>query len=435
MSVPPPASAVIAPPVRKTLAPSTDLPPRPSPWRWMPWLIIRLALVAVAFAVWHYRDQWLPHVKPLLIRETAAPTKPAARPVAVVTAPVKQRDMDLFLNGLGTVTASNTVTIRSRVDGELTKVAFQEGQFVQEGQLLVEIDGREYEVQLAQAEAQLARDEATLAAAKLTADRYEKLIPTRSVTQQEVDAHLALMAQAEGAIRIDRALIKDANLQLSYCRILAPISGRIGLRHVDQGNMIRANDPNGIAVITQLQPISLLFTIPQDDIVRVQRQINADVKLPVTAYDRDFKNQLAAGQLEAIDNQVDPLTGTVRLKAAFENKEGMLFPNQFVNARLLVDTKHNAIVVPSAAVQRGPAGTFVYVVKEDETVELRSVAIGPTEGSETSIESGLSLGELVVVEGLDKLQPGANVVSRAKEKKSETSDAKRTEPAKKEAAQ
>lgn len=439
MTLLPPVSEASAPPIRKAAVPPAETPPppqRPSRWRWIPWVLVRLLALAAAVAAWHYRDEWLPKAKAFLIREETKPTKPAARAVAVVAAPAKQRDLNLYLNGLGTVTAFNTVTIRSRVDGELINVAFDEGQFVTEGDLLAEIDGREYEVQLEEAEGQLARDEATLDAAKLVMARYEKLLPTKSVTQQEFDEHLALMGRTEGVIRTDRALVANAKLQLSYCRIVAPISGRIGLRHVDKGNIIRANDMTGMAVITQLQPISLMFTIPQDDIVRVQRRLHSESesKMEVAAFDRDFKTKLAVGHLDAIDNQVDPLTGTVKLKAEFENDESTLFPNQFVNARLLVETKQNAIVVPSAAVQRGPGSPYVYVLKEDDTVELRNVTIGPAEGTETSIESGLTAGELVVVEGLDKLQPGAKVATRDKEKKAEAEGAKQSEAAPKEAS-
>jgi multidrug efflux system membrane fusion protein len=220
--------------------------------------------------------------------------------------------------------------------------------------------------------------------------------------------------QTEGGLQTVRATLANAKLQLDYCRITAPISGRIGLRLVDQGNIVRANDSNGLAVITQLQPISLLFTIPQDDIIRVQKEMRVGESLAVDAFDRDFKTKLATGKLVAVDNQVDPTTGTVRLKAVFENEDSSLFPNQFVNARLLVDTQRNALTVPSAAVQRGPNSTFVYVVQSDETVELRNIEIGPAEGSETSIINGLSAGEIVVTEGLDKLQPKAKVTTRDK---------------------
>ncbi|HEY4262658.1 MAG TPA: MdtA/MuxA family multidrug efflux RND transporter periplasmic adaptor subunit [Schlesneria sp.] len=375
------------------------------------WLVVG----GLGVAGWYYQPQWLPQVKTWLGMNKPATTKPA-RVVPVSTAVVKKRDMPLYLNGLGTVTAFKSVTIRSRVEGELIKVAFSEGQMVHEGDLLAEIDPRPFEVQLNQAEGQLARDQATVKTAKTTLSRYEGLASSKSIAAQQVDDQVSIVQQTMAMIQTDEATVANAQLQLTYCRITAPISGRIGLRLVDQGNIVRANDPTGLAVITQLQPIALVFTIPQDDIARVQKRSNSTDNLVVDAFDRDFKVRLASGKLLAIDNQVDATTGTVRIKAEFANEDGMLFPNQFVNARLLVDNKRDAIVVPSAAVQRGPTSMYVYVVKEDETVELRNVVPGPTEAAETSIESGLEAGEMVVTDGLDKLQPGAKISSRKKEK-------------------
>ena len=377
-------------------------------WSVFGWLLFG----ALVTAGWYYRTLWWPTVEPYLAFKAPAPTKPVARVVPVVTAAVRQRDLHLYLNGLGTATPFKTVTVRSRVEGELIKIAFVEGQMVNEGDLLAEIDPRAFEVQRDQAEAQLARDEAALKSVNLTLTRYKDLLSSKTIAQQQVDDQTALVQQAEGALRADQALVANAKLQLSYCRIEAPISGRIGLRLVDEGNIVRANEATGLAVITQLQPIAVVFTIPQDDIARVQLQSREGRVLEVDAYDRDFKLKLASGTLAAIDNQVDPQTGTVRLKAVFANEDGLLFPNQFVNARLLVETRPSVLVVPSAAVQRGPASPFVYVVQTDETVELRSVVIGPSEGIETSITSGLEPGEAVVTEGIDKLQPGAKVSLR-----------------------
>ena len=400
------------PPMPET---STSSPKRAALW----WLLV----FAVAGAAWHYRRLWWPWVMTLIPIGAAPPSKPAARIIPVATAIVLQRDMDLFLNGLGTATAFKTVTVRSRVEGELLKIAFTEGQMVSEGDVLAEIDPRAFEVQRDQAEGQLVRDEATLKLAKITLDRYQDLLKSNVIAQQQLDDQAALVQQTEGAIQTDRAMVANARLQLSYCHIVAPIGGRIGLRLVDQGNVVRANDPSGLAVITQLQPIAVVFTIPQDDIARVQKEMRDDQALTVDVYDRDFRVKLASGKLAAIDNQVDPTTGTLRLKAVFENEDHLLFPNQFVNARLLVDTKRDAIVVPSSAVQRGPTFTFVYVVQPDETVELRNVVIGPTEGTETSIDSGLTPGEFVVTEGIDKLQPGTKVSTREKEKEKKSSGA------------
>ncbi len=388
---------------------------------------LRVLVTSVVVAAWYYRVSWLPWITPML-SGSAPPPKTAARAVPVVTATVQQRDMNLYLNGLGLVTAFKMVTIRSRVEGELIKVAFDEGQMVREGELLAEIDPRPFEVQREQAEGQLARDEAIRKAAKLTLSRLKELLTTKSATAQEVDEQSAIVQQVEGTLRAAQATVANAKLQLTYCSIVAPISGRIGLRLVDQGNIVRANDPSGMAVITQLQPIALVFTIPQDDIARVLKQKSGGATLTVDAFDRDFKTKLARGKLMAIDNQVDPTTGTVRLKAMFENEDGRLFPNQFVNARLHIDTQRDAIVVPSAAVQRGPTSMFVYVVQADETVELRNVVIGPTEGAETSIESGLGADEIVVTDGIDKLQPGAKITTRQKEKKSDSANSKK-EPA------
>lgn len=401
-------------------------PPRMG-YGWIVWLLV----LGIAGAGWFYREAWWPRVAKLVGLEQKEAAKPPARVIPVVTATVQQKDIEVYINGLGTVTAFKTVTIRSRVEGELVKVAFTEGQMVKEGDLLAEIDRRPFDVQLQQAEGQLARDEATLSTADFTLKRYQELVASKSIAPQQVDEQRSLVQQTTGALQSDRATVANAKLQLDYCHIVAPISGRIGLRLVDQGNIVRANDPNGLAVITQLQPISLVFTIPQDDISRVQKASLGEQELVVTAFDRNFKTKLATGKLLAIDNQVDATTGTVRLKAVFANEDGLLFPNQFVNARLLVDTKKDAIVVPTAAVQRGPTSTFVYVVQDDETVDLRNVKTGLAEGAETTIESGLKPGEIVVTEGLDKLQKGTSITTGSKEAKDKDKDkekANSTEP-------
>lgn len=367
----------------------------------------------------YYLKIYLPSQAPI----AAAPK----RPVPVLVRSVRQGNMNLYLNGLGTVTAFNVVTVRSRVDGELTKVAFTEGQLVKEGDVLAEIDPRPFEVQLQQAEGPLTRDRATHEVAKGTLERYQQLARTNAISPQELDTQTSLVKQAEGAIQTDLAAIANAKLQLDYCTIKSPITGRIGLRMVDRGNMIHANDAGGLAVVTQLQPIAVIFTIPQDEIARVRKRMQADSTLEVEVYDRDFSHKLAEGTLSALDNQVDATTGTVRLKAKFDNKDEMLFPNQFVNVRLLVDVKEKAVIAPSAAIQRGPAFTFVYVLKDDATVskndataatvELRKIALGPSEGSETIVTEGLAAGELVVTDGLEKLQNGAAVTLRDTSKK------------------
>lgn len=344
------------------------------------------------------------------VQPAAAPAKPPPpRVVPVGTVPARRADVGVTLDSLGSVVPTASVTIRSRVDGELVTVAFTEGQDVAEGDLLAEIDQRPFQVRLRQAEGQLARDEAALEAAKLDLERYESLRELRQVTAQQIDAQKALVRQCEAVLEIDRALIDDVRLQLDYCRITAPISGRIGLRLVDPGNIVRANDPAGLAVVAQLRPITVVFTVPQDDVIRVQRALAASAALPVEAYNRDFRARLGTGTLLAVDNQVDTATGTVRLKALFPNDDGTLFPSQFVNARLLVETVRDAVVVPAAAVQRGPDSSFVYVVQPDATVALRKVRTGAVQGDEVAVVDGLAADEQVVTDGIDRLTDKAKV--------------------------
>lgn len=371
-------------------------------------LILLLLMGGIAGAGWFYRDRWVPVIAKVWPKESTK-EPPPARVVPVNVAPAGKRDMKLYLNGLGTVTPLNTVTIRSRVEGEILKIHFTEGQVVKEGQLLAEIDPRPYEALRDQAAGQLARDEATLKTAKLTLERLQGLAKSDAVSDQDVDNQLAIVQQTEGILKTDRATVANAELQVNYCKITSPIEGIIGLRMVDVGNMIRANDQNGLAVVNQVEPIALVFTISQDDIPRVQQRMQAGEEIEVDAYNRDFTVKLASGQLLATDNQVDSTTGTLRLKAEFKDNKGTLFPNQFVNTRLLVEIKKDAIIVPTSAVQRGPNATYVYVVQADQTVELRNVQLGPTEGTETAIESGINEGEVVVTDGLDKLKPNASV--------------------------
>ncbi|HWA99628.1 MAG TPA: MdtA/MuxA family multidrug efflux RND transporter periplasmic adaptor subunit [Pirellulales bacterium] len=386
--------------------------PRQSPpqgTRWWVQLIVLAALGVAGYLGWPYVA---PYVMPYLTHSTVTAKSGGPRTVPVLTAKTHRGSIDLYLNGLGSVVGFNTVTVRSRVEGELVKVLFAEGQMVQKGDLLAEIDTRPFEVQLKQAEGQLIKDEAALHIAQLDLDRYNALKASRSVTQQQIDAQVALVRQSEGAIEADQAQIDNAQLQLTYCHITAPVTGRVGLRIVDPGNIVRANEPTGLVMITQLQPIAVVFTIPQDEISRVQQQIKAGKELVVEAYDREFRTKLATGKLLALDNQVDVTTGTVKIKAIFQNDDNMLFPNQFVNARLLVDTEHDVVLAPASAVQRGPESMFVYVVKPDSTVELRRVEIGATEAGETVIAQGLQPGESVVTDGVDKLQPGSKVAPR-----------------------
>ena len=334
------------------------------------------------------------------------------RSVSVAVATVQKQDVPVYISGLGSVTAFNTANIKSRVDGQIMKVNFREGQFVNQGELLIEIDARPFEVQLQQMDAQLFKDQATLRDARLNLDRYTALIPSGSIAQQQVDTQKATVDQLDGQVRNDQAQINNAKLQIVYCHITAPFSGRIGLRQVDPGNIVHASDANPMLVLTQLQPIAVIFTLPEDVLPNVSQHMKQGT-LEVDAFSRDDQTKLAVGKLLTIDNQIDPATGTAKLKAVFDNKNNQLWPNQFVNADLLLETRKNSTVVPTAAVQRGPQGTFVYAMNPDKTVQDRAVTIALTQGTTTVVTAGLNPGDVVVTDGQDKLQRGSRVEPRS----------------------
>jgi membrane fusion protein, multidrug efflux system len=334
------------------------------------------------------------------------------RAVSVAIAQVQRQDVPVYLSGLGSVTAFNTANIKSRVDGQIMKVNFREGQNVKKGDLLIEIDARPFQAQLDQMQAQLFRDQAQLRDAQLNLQRYTALIPSGSIAQQQVDTQKALADQLEGTVRTDQAQIENAKLQIVYCHITAPFDGRVGLRQVDPGNIVHAADANPMLILTQLQPIAVIFTLTEDVLPSVAQHMRKGT-LEVDAFSRDDQTKLATGKLLTIDNQIDPTTGTAKLKAIFDNKDNALWPNQFVNADLLLETRKHSTVVPTAAILRGPQGTFVYAVNPDKTVQDRQVTVSLTQGDTTVITAGLNPGDTVVTDGQDKLQRGSRVEPRA----------------------
>lgn len=331
------------------------------------------------------------------------------KPLPVQAAIAKSGDIDVSINALGTVTARTTATVKARVDGLLVSVPFREGQLVKEGEVLAEIDPRPFQVLLDQAKGQLIRDQALLDEARLDLDRYRGLLAKDSIAKQQVDVQEALVRQDEGVVKMDRAQVDSAQLNLDFTHITAPVSGILGLRQLDVGNMIHAADTTGLVVITQTQPIYVIFAIPADNIPAVQARLRSGETLSADAFDRDSKNKLATGKLLTIDNLINVSTGTVNFKAEFANSDNKLFSNQFVNARLRLETRHNAILMPVAAIQRGTQGTFVYVVGKDQTVSIRPVTLGPVSGDIVAIEKGISVGEQMVTDGTDKLREGAKV--------------------------
>jgi multidrug efflux system membrane fusion protein len=417
---PPEPEVADAPPARRKDIPAREAAPPAPPAPETPetakprrrhWLLIASVIIIAAFLFFRffYHGGGKPQAQGGQGGKAGAGGRGPQAPVPVLAATATTKDVGVYLNGLGTVAPLNTVSVRSRVDGQLLRIDFQEGQVVRGGQLLAELDPRPFQVQLMQAEGQRDKDEATLRNAQVDLERYRVLYAQDSIPKQQLDTQVATIAQLQATLKSDQAQIESAKLNLSYARITAPTGGRVGLRQVDVGNIVHASDQNGVVVITQLQPINVLFTLPADQIPQVLPKVHSGQTLAVDAYDRDLKHKLATGKLMAVDNQIDATTGTVRLKAIFPNDDEALFPDQFVNARLLVDVQRGVVTVPAAAIQRSPQSTFVYLVKPDHTVESRNVAPGLTEGEDTVVQSGLQAGDLVVIDGVDKLRPGMKV--------------------------
>lgn len=377
-------------------------PPRRRHWLWRIAWIVLIVIALVEVVLWLRGGPGS--------TTSAAGSQRQGRPTAsVVLATARKGDIPIRLNGLGTVTPRATVTVRPQVSGVLTDIHFQEGQLVKEGDLLAIIDPRPFTIALEQAQAQLARDQALLHNAQLDLERYRKLITQDSVARQQLDTQASLVQQDIAVVQADQAQIDNAKLNLDYAHITAPVSGRVGLRLVDQGNYVPAGDTTGIVVITQLQPIDVLFTLPEDDLPQIQKRRAGGAVLPVVAFDRSQTVKLAEGQLATLDNLIDTTTGTFKLKAEFPNTDESLFPNQFVNAQLLVDTLQGAVVVPSSAILHGAPGDYVFLLGAENKVSVRVVKLGPADGERVAILSGLQVGDRVVTQGTDKLKDGTQV--------------------------
>lgn len=371
---------------------------------WRRLLAMAVALLVVGGLVYWLQQRSTQRVPP--------PRFAVAGPMPVVAATAAKGNIDIVFNGLGTVVPLATVTVKTQISGQLTRIAFTEGQVVKKGDPLAEIDSRPYERQRDNAQGQLLKDQALLKNAQLDLARYRTLVAQDSIPRQQLDTQDSLVHQLEGTVKSDQALLDTASLNIEYCHIVAPVSGRVGLRQVDAGNYVQANDANGIVIITQTEPITAIFTLPEDNLPVVMRRLRAGATLEADAYDRSLRTKLAAGKLTTVDNQIDPTTGTVKLRAQFDNEDGSLFPNQFVNIRLIADVLTDATVVPTAAVQRGAPGTFVYLIKPDDTVAVRPIQLGPAEGERVAVASGLEPGDRVVTDGADKLRDGAKISLR-----------------------
>jgi membrane fusion protein, multidrug efflux system len=397
-------------PERKALPPAPpDAPPPATPRRRSrAWLWLLLLLTAGFLGFRSYQNVQKKNAAAAAQQERRA----LNRSVPVAAATARRGDLPIYLRGLGNVDAYNTVNVRSRVDGPIVSVNFKEGQNVTKGQTLVEIDARTFQATLNQGLGQLARDQAQLHDAEANLARYQALWQAGVIARQQLDTQAAQVGQYKGNIEADQATIEAGRLQVGFTKVVAPISGRIGLRQVDAGNIVHASDQTPIAVITQMQPIAVLFTIPADELQPVLAKLRAGTKLTVQAYDRADRNLIATGTLETVDNQIDPNTGTSRLKAVFPNRDNALFPQQFVNARLLLETRHNIVLIPAPAVQRGPQGPYVYIAAANGTAQMRPVTLGESEGTDVQVTSGVAPGDMVITDGQDKLQENAKIEVR-----------------------
>lgn len=383
--------------IKQQEAQQNEKPAKRSAWVWIAVLMIAVAVAAI--------------VKAVLPRGDAAgqKSKQGQQAVPVVPVPARKGDMPVWLNGLGSVVPLNVVTVKSRVDGQLMEVYFREGQEVAKGSLLALIDPRPFQVQLTQAEGQMMRDRELLRNARIDLERYKLLWSQDSIPKQQLDSQEALVRQYEGSVKTDQGQIDNARLNLTYSRITAPVGGRAGLRLVDPGNMVKSSDAGGLVIITQDRPVYVVFPLPEDNLPAVRARMSAREPVAVEAWDRDMKQKIASGRLLTVDNQIDPATGTVKFKAVFENSDRQLFPNQFVNARLLVDTRKDTVIIPAAAMQRGAQGAFVFILNSNRTVSMRPVKPGPSQGDEISLKEGVAAGEQVIVEGTERLREGSRV--------------------------
>jgi len=395
-----PVPAPAAPALAESVPTKTSKPSRRR-WLWLS-LAALLVLAVGAYFIW----------SAMASAKAAAAAKAAAKgpaPLPVVATSSRKGDIGVYYSGLGAVTPLATVTVRTRVDGQLMSVRYREGDTIRKDDLLAEIDDGPYQAALTQAEGQLIRDQAALENARIDLVRYQQLVPQKAIPEQQLATQQATVHQDEGIVKFDQGQIQGAQVNLAYCKISAPVTGRVGLRLVDPGNIVQSSDTNGLVVITQMDPISAIFTISEDQLQVVLKKMAAGQTLAVDAYDRDAKTKLAQGSLTTLDNQIDPTTGTLKLRATFQNAKGTLFPNQFVNARMLVQEKRGVTLVSTAAVQRNSQATYVYVVKSDSTVTVRPITIGTTEGDDSEVTSGLVPGEVIVMTGVDKLQEGTKV--------------------------